>query len=213
MAVSVAVEPTDDLLTVAQIKAYLRYDDTDQDDLITSLRDAAVAYAQRYTGRRFMSVTLDFSFDDFPASGLRINALGELVTVSHGGYSRSIELPGPPTQSITSVTYTDASGDSQTLSTDVYQLLTSDDGRSFLTEKYNQQWPDCRDIERCVTVRLVVGYEDADSVPDEIKLAVKMLVAEWFDKDRSGVDVAQHHELPFSVRCLLDGHRVRADFL
>jgi uncharacterized phiE125 gp8 family phage protein len=70
------------------------------------------------------------------------------------------ELHWSPVSSISSVTYIDTDGDSQTLSADTYELGQRY-GMGILRLKYDQSWPSTRSHEDVITVTYVAGYGTA----------------------------------------------------
>ena len=96
----------------------------------------------------------------------------------------------------------DADGVQQTLSSDDYVAdVDVDPARIYLA--YNATWPTVRFQRHAVTVRAVVGYADADAVPDAIKTALKMMVTAWMN-DREGCGA-----IPDGARRILHRYRYR----
>lgn len=60
-----------------------------------------------------------------------------------------------------------------------------------------------------VTVRYVTGVEDAAGVDEQVKLAIRMLVAHWFE-NRTAVSFgnAIPREVPLTVKALLEPGRI-----
>ena len=94
------------------------------------------------------------------------------------------ELPDTrPVTSITSITYLDTDGTSQTLATTVYQLQTGA-VKQFVRLKYGQSWPALRGDIHGITVTFVAGYATVLAVPPMVKLAVLLkLHCEWLLKN------------------------------
>lgn len=92
-----------------------------------------------------------------------------------------IELRKPPVSAVSSITYVDENGTTQTLATSYYQSnLKITPPR--IVEAYNQYWPNTRaNTENCVTVTFVAGYGDADDVPELFKEAIRVRVKRMFD--------------------------------
>lgn len=107
------------------------------------------------------------------------------------GFPSRIRIPLPPLQSVTSVTYLDNNGNSQTLATDQYQVVgVGSFGPGRIDPAYGVTWPTTRDQAEAVTVRFVAGYDIVDSpldyranVPDSIKSAIKLHVEMLYDAD------------------------------
>lgn len=153
-----AADSTDPIVTTAEIKEQLRIDHVDQDVFIDSLAKAAEEWVESALKRQLRTATWDLHLDCFP--GL-------------------IEIRKCPVASITSVTYTDTDGDSQTLAASNYSAdLKGEPAR--IEEAYNTTWPSTREIFNAVTIRFVAGYGAASAVPERAKTAVKMLVDHWY---------------------------------
>lgn len=96
------------------------------------------------------------------------------------GFCGPIVLQKPPLVSVTSVTYVDTNGVTQTLSTSVYTVVpSSDHSPGYIVPAYGQVWPSTRAIPNAVTVRYVAGYASASLIPAGIKHAMKLLIAHW----------------------------------
>lgn len=89
-----------------------------------------------------------------------------------------ISLPKRPIQSITSITYYDASNASQTLSTSIYAL---DSAARKVRLNSLQNWPTTYDRFDAVTVTFVCGYTTVGSVPAIHKQAMKLLIGHYFE--------------------------------
>ena len=91
-------------------------------------------------------------------------------------------LPLPPVQSVTSITYTDATGSSATWDSSKYTFSASREPARIMPA-YNENFPtDVREQPDAVTVRFVAGYGDAATdVPDQIKHAMLLLISHWFE--------------------------------
>ena len=175
--------PTGEPITRDECKTFARIDSTAEDSLIDSLLIAARELAEEYCDRQLMQATYDLTYNSFPGAGF-------------------LEIPYAPTSSITSVKYVDADGVQQTLAGDNYVAdVDVDPARIYLA--YNATWPTVRFQRHAITVRAVVGYADADAVPDAIKTALKMMVTAWLN-DREGCG-----EIPDGARRILDRYRFR----
>lgn len=142
MSLTLVTAPTAEPVSLADCKLHLRVDSTAENDLIAGLNTGARDYLESFTRRALPRQTWDWKLDAFPCGS-------------------EFYLPKAPCISVTSITYLDTDGAEQTLSTDVYgtDLPTGPmarAGRIYL--KYNQQWPQTRDIPNAVVVRFVAGY-------------------------------------------------------
>lgn len=171
MSVRVVVAPAVEPLTLAEVKLHLREDLSEQDDLITSLIQMAREYAERYTGRAFITQTLQLSLPCFPADG-------------------EIVLPRPPIQYVETIRYTDADGVDQLVDDALYQVdLLSEPGA--VKPAYGEVWPAPRAGDyNAVRVRYVAGFAEIGS-PSNVdpRNGVPELVKQWMR-----VRIAQHYE-------------------
>lgn len=185
--------PAARLISLADAKAHLRVDGTDEDDLISSLILAAESYLDGYNG-----------------------VLGRALITQTWAESRPwfdyrIALRLTPVQSISSVTYYDSDNVSQTVSSDVYRLHTSGTG-PYLVEVDGQSWPGAtKSRDDAVTVTYVCGYGDAASdVPAPIITAAKLLVAHWFEYRGVVAQGSVSQPLRYAVDSLVAPYRVRS---
>lgn len=150
-------------LSVATFKTHARIDETAEDTLIGTLLDAAEDEAESFTWRKFITQTWDEYFD---------------------GFTDPLVLAFAPVSSITSISYTDANGTTQTLASTAYELA-EENGLAIARLKYNQVWPTTRAHEDVVTVRYVAGYGSATDVPQRILQAIAVHAA-WSHRNREG---------------------------
>jgi uncharacterized phiE125 gp8 family phage protein len=193
MSLSVFAAPAIDPLSLAEAKAHCNIDDSilDWDGLIGDLIQTANEHVEDFTHRAGISRTLDYKVDDFP------------------GWYCALELPKPPLVSVTSVSYVDTNGVTQTWSSALYTILNAADETmpGQIVPAYQQSYPVTRDVPNAVTVRYVAGYgTDPKDVPARWKAAMKILIAHWFKAGRepvavgSGTTVAP---IPMTVDALL----------
>lgn len=175
---SIVSEPSGRVVSAESLRLHARIDDPSEDSSLEQLLDVAEDEAEDYTWRKFLTQTWDQYYD---------------------GFEDPLHLRWPSVSSITSIGYTDANGDAQTLSTDVYEL-GEEYGLSVVRRKYNQDWPTTRGHEDVVTVRFVVGYGDAEDVPDAICQAIRIHAA-WAYRNREG------QPMPDGFRQLLSPYR------
>ena len=165
MSLIVSVEPTAEPVTLAEAKIHLRVDNNDEDSYITDLIIGARQMVETHTNRALVDTTFVYKIDAFPPSGF---------------VDSRVLLPRSPLDSVSSVTYLDTNGDSQTLATSVYEVDTSSlPGRIRL--KFDQSWPNTRLHPEVITITFIAGYGDETAVPDSLKSAVYLLLAHYFE--------------------------------
>ena len=159
MALFLVTAPASEPITLAETKAHLRVDVDDENDLINTLRTAAREYGETVTHRAFLTQTWDDKRDYFPCS------------------DEAIWLPRAPLISVTSVTYVDTAGATQTWSASLYTVdaPTGPNARvGCIVPAYGQVYPATRGVVNAVTIRFVCGYgSTAVSVPALIKTCLK----------------------------------------
>lgn len=146
----------------------------EQGAVIDGLIAEAVAHAETITDRQIMTATFDAKYGAFPTDNAR-------TEVGAGRGHLALLLPRSPVQSVSSVSYVDADGATQTLVADTDYVVLTSDIRTTLEPAYGKNWPTARTQSHAVTVRFVAGYASADVVPQAFKDYVKTVVAYRFD--------------------------------
>lgn len=167
MAIALTSLPTDEPVTLAEVKAHLRIDatDTTEDAAITGFITAAREYCETYQGRQYLSATRVHQIDRFPSAIIR--------------------LPYPPLISITSVVYVDSSGVTQTLASGDYLVdAVSQPGR--IAPAYGCSWPSTREQLAAVTITCLCGYGTAADVPRRVKQAILLGVGSMWEHREAG---------------------------
>lgn len=191
MIVDVVTPPSGLVVSLEEAKLHLHEDRAEQDARITALIQAATQHLdgpRGWLGRALLTQTLELRTDRFPCC-------------PHG-----FSLPYPRVQSVTSVTYVDDAGVTQTLAGSAWQLI-KDDFSPRLQLAYGQSWPSARLWADAVKVRYVAGYGAAADVPESIKLAIKFFV-EHFYEVTSPVDRASMDAFFAGLQWLLGPFRV-----
>lgn len=92
-----------------------------------------------------------------------------------------------PVTSISSLTYIDGDGATQTLATSVYAFESSG-VKQFVRLKYGQTWPATRGDINGITVTFVAGHATVAAVPALFKSACLLLINHWFESRGSAGD-------------------------
>lgn len=188
MGLTLVTAPASEPLTTAEAKSHLRVDITDDDTLIDAYVKAARQYVEEDMGRALITQTWDYTLDEFPADG------------------SAIQIPRPPLQSVTSVTYVDSAGATQTLSSANY-IVNTGKRNGEITLAYGQTWPATREQANAVTIRFVAGYGAASAVPETIKTAVRLTLGDLYG-NREGSIVGATHIVNPAVAALLGPYRL-----
>jgi uncharacterized phiE125 gp8 family phage protein len=148
-------------IPVEWARAQCRLSHFDEDDHLDRLIGSVAHEFESTTGIQCLNATWTWTLDEFPDG--------------------DFELPVYPLSSVTSIQYIDTAGATQTLAASVYDSdANANPPRIALA--YNQSWPTTRGDINAVTVTYVAGYgTDAASVPDTIRQALLMRVADLFE--------------------------------
>jgi uncharacterized phiE125 gp8 family phage protein len=196
MSLFLATAPTVEPVTLEEAKLHLRVSHDSEDALIERLIVSAREHVELITGRAVMRQTWDQKADGFPC------------------WSQPIWIEKPPCSSITSISYVDTNGDTQTWSSALYttDLPTGPHARmGRVVPAYLQTYPQTRCVQNAVTVRFVAGYGTSPSaVPSAIKSAIHMLVGHWYATRESVIVGVSASAVPQSVDALLWPFRVFA---
>lgn len=197
----VTTAPTAEPLTLAEAKAHLRVDFTDDDTLIEALIGAARAAAEQYTNRALMPQTITQVLHCFP------------YPTPRNPYA-AIRLFCSPLISLTSLSYYDNQDSEQSLAVDpngivpakVITVSTAEPATvsPWLTNMPGG-WPDTNyDRPDAVTLVYQAGYANAAAVPKPIKQAMLLMIGAWYERRE---DSAQN--LPKASEMLLLPYVVR----
>ena len=143
--------PTEEPLSVAEVRLHLRIDDGDEDAKLGMMIAAVRKQFEESYWTQFCTATYDQYFD---------------------GFHNQFKLARPPVGTVATVKYTDVAGDEQTVDATVWeQGLVNDVG--VVRTEYNQTWPTgARGHPDSVVIRYTAGYGDADDVPEPIRQAM-----------------------------------------
>lgn len=190
MNLRVTTGPTDEPVTLAEFKAHQRIDGTDEDDLCGSYIVTARTLCELQARRSFVTQTLQLRLEEWPSCAY-------------------IRLPRPPLQSVTSVTYVDSAGSTQTLSSGDYTVDGGGEpGRIWLA--YGKSWPtETLRPGPAITITYIAGYGAAAYVPPIYKHAIQLTAGHFYENREEvtmlpGLTVTR---LPMGVQALLDVDR------
>lgn len=182
-----SVEP----LSLTEAKAFLRVDHTAFDTEIESLIKSARKSCETYLGRALISQTWKLYLDCFPSSDC------------------AIRLPNPPLQSVTSISYEDTNGDTQTWASSKYQVDTVSTAGRVLPAP-GESYPDTEvDRINAVTITYVCGYgATSASIPENILHAVRLTLGDFFNHREDTVIGTIVNDIPNGAKRLLTQERV-----
>jgi uncharacterized phiE125 gp8 family phage protein len=187
MGLSLFVPPAEEPITLAEARLHLRVTQNEENALIMALIAAAREHAEAHTRRRFITQEWDWVMDAFP--------------------SGTVELPGAPLQSVTSVSYLDGAGATQVLPGSSYQVdIKTDPGR--IAPANGATWPTTNSgTLNAVTIRFVCGYGKIAAVPKSIKQAILLMIGHWWEHREEASDF-ELFPVPYAVDALLSPFRV-----
>ena len=181
LRLSVVTAPAVEPVTLETAKTHLRIDGTDDDAKVSSVIVSARQWVEQYLRRALISQSLKLTRDI---------------------WAEEMFLPRPPLRSVTSITYVDGDGVSQTASASIYDVDTaSDPGRVLLG--YEQEWPDIRAHQNAIAITYMAGYGTARAdVPESIREAILLHAEAHYYRDPAEFDV-----LIMAARSLLAPYR------
>jgi uncharacterized phiE125 gp8 family phage protein len=154
-------EPSVEAVSLSELKAHLRIDHADDDVALASLIKACRQWVERDIGRALITQTWRLKLDSWPKT--------------------AIVLHHSPVQSVTSITYVDAAGATQTLAATEY-VVDTDSQPGLICLAYGKSWPSLRGQPRDVTVTFVAGYGAAGTdVPYELRQALLLRAQMEYD--------------------------------
>jgi uncharacterized phiE125 gp8 family phage protein len=175
------------------LKDHSRIDTTAEDDHVELIAQAACDHIEERTGYALFTQTRILYASRFPVS------------------REAIILPGAPLSSVSSITYTDTDGDTQTFAAASYDALTSfHPGR--VRPKYDYLWPTSERIdEESIAITYVCGYGNAWSdLPIDLRLAVVQLASAWYEHREAVISGTIVAEVPMHVQRVMSKYDLRA---
>lgn len=190
MRLSLITAPTLEPLTIQEVRDFLRVTSTDEDALLGRLILAARDALEDLTGRQLLTATWDLFLDRFPEFDWE-----------------PLVVPRPPLLTVTSVTYLDTSGVSQTWPAAEYTVqpfVGPHPPNGTIAPKAGEQYPSTRRVPHAVTVRFTAGYgPNPSDVPGDVKNALLVLVAQAFEHREAVVVGQMVAEMPWGLRGLI----------
>lgn len=159
-ATAIKTIPSVEPVSVDEVKGHLRYGDDDENVWLKMAIKTARRLVESYTNRQLCTATWNLYLDAWPAGPIR--------------------PPFPPLSSTSfSIKYYDTAGVQQTWGAANYAVdVAMEPGRVGLAP--NASYPSIQDRQQAIDVEYVAGYGAAAAVPEEIRMAVLMLVADTF---------------------------------
>lgn len=181
-AFELVTPPAQEPVTLSELKEFLRYYDSDEDGLILDLGKTARLLFESHTDRQLVTATWKLHLDRFPAGDIQIRKV--------------------PVASVSSLTYYDTNGTSQTWDSDEYETdLVS--FPAILRTAYGYSYPSTRSGKlNAVTIQFVAGQSVAN-VDRRAKSAILILTKHLFD-NRDLVTPQSLTETPMAFQALVN---------
>jgi uncharacterized phiE125 gp8 family phage protein len=201
MGLQLLTPPAQEPISIGEAKEHLRVTQDTENTLIDVMISAARERAELVSRRALVTQTWKYVTDAWPT--LPTQAL------SWQSDQDDFVLPFPPLITVSSVVYYDTAGAPTTLPSSTYIVDTaSQPGRISLA--YAKAWPSTAlQPKNGIAITFDAGYGAAGAVPAMFKVAIKAIVAHWFE-NREAFLVAPRAaavEIPMSVREILFGLR------
>ena len=167
-SVEIATQPTNEPVSVEEIKANLRLDGSEQDALIANLAKAARMAVEARLHRTLINT---------------------VYMQRHDAFEDVLELYRPPVSVVESVKYYDADGILQTVDAADYIVdLASLPPR--IVPAFGKTWPTAQTKINTVEITFTAGYgPDATTVPEPIRQAIIMLASDMYEHPEASVEI------------------------
>lgn len=189
MTLTLLTQPAAEPVTLAEARALLRVEGSEEDALLQSLIATARLTVEEMCGRALMTQTLELARDRWPLA-------------------RELTLPRPPLQAVEAVTLMDATGNASAWPSAHY-LVEPAGAAPRLVLAPGAVWPALGRPAGGIRIRLRAGYGAAAAdVPPPLRHAVLLLAAHWFENRLPVIVGAAASRVPSSVAALIAPYRV-----
>lgn len=187
MALQLRAGPAQEPVSLLEAKNFMRLDSAQDDVLVSTLITAARIHIETTIGKVLISESWSYYLDKWPKS-------------------KTIYFPLDPIQSIEEVRFHTTDENYTTLSEDDYstdlvsnhpRLLFNGTNPAGNSKKLNQ-----------LEVRFIAGYGDTtEDVPADLKQALLMLAAHWFEQRDPIAFGGSFVEVPRTIQALLNNYK------
>jgi uncharacterized phiE125 gp8 family phage protein len=209
-------QPAAEPVTLALAKLHAHVDTDDEDLLFEAWITAARQYCERYTRRAFFNREVTRTLDYFPlwyGENGTVNPADRQDWPYYASFwdKLTIDLPLPRCVSVTSITYTDTNGTTQTLPQSAYNVdVTSLPAR--IVPSAGNYWPTVVTYQPgSVQINYVAGsYGDGvevNTIPQGIVVAMILLIGHWYRNREASSELALKN-IPLGVNALLDPYKL-----
>lgn len=183
MGLALVAGPAAEILEISEARDHCRLDTSEQDAVLSQYIRAAREHFERISGRAFITQSWDLTIDyEWPW----------VLDMDTHRHLQVIELPRPPCQSVTSISYVDGAGNPQTLAGTQYLTdVTNVIGRIY--PAYGVTWPTVRYQPKAITVRFVAGFGAGSGlVPEDLRQAARLQIAHYFENREITDDIVSN---------------------
>lgn len=175
-------------LRTDQVATWLRESNPQRFGVVEDLLKSAVATLQKEHWTQFCTATYDQYYDAWPAERFRLDK-------------------NPP-GTVASVKYYDSDSTLQTISSSVWEQ-DIEDGWGIVRLAYDQSWPsDLRGHPNDIVINFTCGYGTAADVPEPIKQALKIWVAQSYASPEA-MSTLRLSKMPVTVDALMANYTYR----
>ncbi|WP_428410015.1 head-tail connector protein [Hyphococcus sp.] len=178
MSLTLLSPPAAEPVTLAELKAHLRVTHSDEDTAVTGFLVAAVRAVEARGGLALMPQQWRLTLDAVPED--------------------TVFLPLSPVSAIDDIAVIDGAGDPQAVPASLYDAVLGKTPRI----RPAGPWPLPAPSVGGVRIDFTAGYADAGAVPEELKLAVKILAAAFYE-NREAAGEARIYTVPQTVDALI----------
>jgi len=175
----VKTEPSQEPVTLQEVKEYLRVDDATDERVIRPYIESARRFCEEHTGRALMTQTLTLFLDAFEDIE---NPLWEGTRTGPylNYYKNYIVLPRSPVASVTQVKAYDDAHTATTFAASKY-YLDSVREPSRIVLRTGETFPTALRVANAIEVQYVTGYTTQYNVPEPMRLGILQHIAYLYE--------------------------------
>jgi len=176
---TVITEPSQEPVTLQEVKEYLRVDDATDERVIRPYIESARRFCEEHTGRALMTQTLALFLDAFQDIE---NPLWEGMRTGPylNYYKNYIVLPRSPVASVTHVKTHNDSDEATTLAASKY-YVDSVREPSRIVLRTGETFPTSLRVANAIEVQYVTGYTSQYNIPEPLRLGILQHIAYLYE--------------------------------